>query len=138
MIISFRCPPQNPIKAPIYKLGKNEAFNLMRELFYQPPPSIDNMLNQSSWTCAVIENLKVENLSDGRLMWVLGNGMPLRPDFAIKVNEVEVQSRLNKQAVIEWNFGSNEIVDAIENPLARRCDEGRLFPPYRIRQSDWT
>ena len=105
----------NPISAPICRLPKEHTFEIVKNLFDTPPPSIETMLNGESWTFAIIEQLKVNDLPYRRLMWVLGNGMPLRPDFRIKVNEDEVQSKLKKQAVINWDFGSKEVVDAVRN-----------------------
>ena len=103
------------VSAPIIRLEEDSALHLVRDLFDVPPPSMDDMLNGPSWTFAVIERLKVRDLPSGRLMWVLGNGMPLRPDFTMQVNEAEVQSRIRKEAVKEWDFGSTEIVEAIRN-----------------------
>ncbi len=105
----------NPIHAPVIRLSREQTFELLKDLFDRPPPSIDMMLNGDSWTFAIIEELKVDDLSSRRLMWVLGNGMPLRPDFTIDVNEDEVQSKLNKQAVVDWDFGSKEVVDAVRS-----------------------
>ena len=106
---------ENPIRAPVVRLRQEQAVGLVKGLFDTSPPSINPMLNGSSWTFAVIEALKVDDLSSGRLMWVLGNGMPLRPDFTIKVNEDEVESKLHKQATTHWTFGSKEVVEAIRN-----------------------
>ena len=105
----------NPIRAPVIRLQREPTIDLVKGLFDTPPPSIDMMLNGDSWTFAIIEELKVDDLSSRRLMWVLGNGMPLRPDFTIEVNEDKVQSKLNKQAVINWDFGSKEVVDAVRS-----------------------
>ena len=103
------------IQAPIISLPEDRAVELVKSLFSERPPSADCMLQKDSWTLAVVEKLKVQNLPTGRLAWVLGNGMPLRPDFAITVDEEPVCSRLEKRAVINWNFGSKQVVDAIKN-----------------------
>ena len=105
----------NPIRTPVIRLRQEQAVDLVKSLFDTPPSSIDMMLSVDSWTFAVIEDLKVKDFSSGRLMWVLGNGMPLRPDFAIKVNEDEVQSKLNKLATTHWTLGSKEVVEAAKN-----------------------
>ena len=105
---------KNPISAPVVRLSEESAVELLRGLFDAEPPSINTMLGTDSWTFAVIEDLKVSDLPTGRLMWILGNGMPLRPDFAIQVNEEKVESKLTKQAVIDWDFGSQDIVDAVK------------------------
>ena len=104
----------NPITAPVIRLSEYSAVDLLKGLFDTEPPSIDKMLQTESWTFAVIEGLKVNDLPTGRLMWVLGNGMPLRPDFSIEVNEQRVQSKLAKEAVIEWDFGTTEVIDAVK------------------------
>lgn len=104
----------DPIRAPVIRLPEASALKLLKDLFDTPPPSIDAMLRENSWTFAIIEDLKITDLPTGRLMWVLGNGMPLRPDFAIKVNDEEVQSKLARQAVTVWDLGSPDVVDAIK------------------------
>ena len=63
---------------------------------------------------AIIEDLRAVDFQRGRLMWVLGNGMPLRPDFSISVNGDPVSSKLNKKAAVEWDFGSPAIVDVVK------------------------
>ena len=118
----------NPITAPICRLQEERAFELVRDLFDVPPPSIETMLSGDSWTFAIIEQLKVNDLSPGRLMWVLGNGMPLRPDFRIKVNEDEVQSKLKKQAVVDWDFGSKKVVDAVRGRWAGAVEKNEVSP----------
>ena len=104
---------ENPISAPVVGLREQYAIDLVKGLFDTSPPGLDEMLSGMSWTVAVIEDLKVTDLPARRLMWVLGNGMPLRPDFAVTVNGDTVESKLNKRAAKEWNFGSKEVVDAV-------------------------
>ena len=118
----------NPITAPVCRLPKVHAFELIKGLFDAPPPSIETMLGGDSWTFAIIEQLKVNDLSPGRLMWVLGNGMPLRPDFRIKVNEDEVQSKLKKQAVVDWDFGSQKVVDAVRGRWVGAVAKNEVSP----------
>ena len=103
------------VQAPIIRLPEDRAVELVKSLFSELPSSAARMLQKNSWTLAVVEELKVTDLPSGRLTWVLGNGMPLRPDFAITVNEEAVHSRLEKQAAVNWDFGSEEVIDAIKN-----------------------
>ena len=122
-------PPEDvrkAITAPIIRLEEDHAVNLLKNLFDTPPPSIDEMLSGDSWTFAVIEKLKVDDLPSGRLGWVLGNGMPLRPDFAISVNEDRVYSRIKKEAVVEWDFGSTEVTSAIKQRWGHAKKEGEV------------
>ncbi len=107
--------PTRPIEEPVYYLNKEVALRVVHELFDNPPPSIQEMFDAETWTLAVVENLRNDDLPVGRLMWILGNGMPLRPDFMVRVNEEEVRSKLAKQAQLVWTLGSEIVVDAIKN-----------------------
>lgn len=115
-----------PIRAPVIRLEEGWALELLKGLFETPPPSIDAMLEEESWTFAIIEKLKVDDLPSGRLKWVLGNGMPLRPDFAIKVNEETVSPKIEKDAVVEWDFGTAEIVSAVKQRWADAKKSGEV------------
>lgn len=106
---------ENPITRPVLKLQQEKARDLVESLFDTPPESLGDLFDQRSWTLAIVEDLKVEDLPKGRLMWVLGNGMPLRPDFTIKVNEDRVKSKLAKKAAVEWDFGTKRVVEVINN-----------------------
>ena len=105
---------EHPVQAPIVRLDQGRAIALLNDLFDKAPPTMTDMLQQDSWTFAVIEELKIEDLPQGRLMWVLGNGMPLRPDFGVSVNGSEVISKLDRKAHTVWDFGSSPVKDAIQ------------------------
>ena len=119
---------QTPIHAPVINLGKQNAIAMLRALFHTAPPSLEQMLKQDSWTFAVVEELKRRDLPSGRLKWVLGNGMPLRPDFAIRVNEDEVKSRLNRGGFEDWTFGSSRILDAVKSRWHDAVKKGEADP----------
>ena len=120
---------ENPISAPVIGLPEASAVELLKGLFDNEPPLLEKMLAIDSWTFAVIEQLKVSDLPTGRLMWILGNGMPLRPDFSIRVNEDEVQSKLAKQSAANWDFGSQEIVDAVKARWHDAVEKREISPP---------
>ena len=115
------------VQAPIIRLpAEDGAVELVKSLFNEFPPSAEGMLRRDSWTLAVVEKLKVADLPPGRLTWVLGNGMPLRPDFSIKVNEEAVRSRLEKEAEVNWDFGSKQVVDAINSRWRDAVKDGTV------------
>ena len=114
------------VRAPIVSLPGDRAVELVKSLFSERPLSADRMLQKDSWTLAVVEKLKVRDLPSGRLTWVLGNGMPLRPDFAITVDEEPVRSRLEKRAAVDWDFGSEQVVDAIKNRWREAVKDGSV------------
>lgn len=107
--------PTSPLEEPVYCLDKDVAHQVFHELFDNPPSAIRQMFDAETWTLAVVENLRSPDLPVGRLMWILGNGMPLRPDFRVRVNEDKVRSKLAKTAQLGWTFGSKNVVDAIKN-----------------------
>lgn len=115
------------VQAPIIRLPEEDrAVELVKSLFRELPPSAEGMLQKDSWTLAVVEKLKVADLPSGRLTWVLGNGMPLRPDFSIKVNGKAVRSRLEKKAEVNWDFGSKEVVAAINSRWRDAVRDGKV------------
>ena len=117
-----------PIKAPIVGLHEEPARELVEDLFDTVPTCLPEMFDRETWTLAIIERLKVPDLPPGRLTWVLGNGMPLRPDFAISVNETPVQSKLAKSAAVNWNLGTPEVLKAIQSHWKDGVQDGAIDP----------
>jgi hypothetical protein len=113
---------EQPHKVPIRKISKIEAETLITGLFTSEvmgdadshPAGLQRLFDQPHWTVAIIGELKNE-LKQGRLLWILGNGMPLRPDFEIFVNDEPVTSKLEQNATAIWDFGTAELKTQIEN-----------------------
>lgn len=103
--VSESTSPATALEEPVYHLTEEDAHRVVRDLFDAAPSTIQEMLDAKTWTLAVVEDLRNDDLPVGRLMWILGNGMPLRPDFMVRVNEDEVQSKLAKKAQLTWNLG---------------------------------
>ena len=119
-------PQDGHITAPVVQLTDDRARDLLSSLLTTQPTSTQRIFDAESWTLAIIEDLKVQDLRPGRLTWVLGNGMPLNPDFSIRVNGEIVESKLAKEAVIKWDFGTDRVVDAIRSRWDElsRSDDG--------------
>lgn len=83
----------------IYSMTQEQAETLLRQIFVKIPDSMTSFLSQPTWTAAIIENLKAKEITHGRLSWVLGNAMPLRPDFKVWVDEVPVVPTLEKKGI---------------------------------------
>jgi len=99
-----------PSRTPIRQLNKAEAEGLIRELL-PTGAALESMLSAPHWTFAVIDDLKVSKpLYPKRLMWVLGNGMPLRPDFHVFVEDEEVESKLATNASTTWKLNEPRLV----------------------------
>lgn len=122
----------HPITAPIIRLEEEEAYALSEGLFAERPTRFDAIFGRRTWTLAIVEDLKIEDLPQGRLMWVLGNGMPLRPDFAIRVNEELVEPKLAKKATVEWDFGSEPVLRAIRSAWDDAVRKDRFDPIQEI------
>lgn len=112
---------QNVHTEPIYELKESEARAYAEGLFRDSSETAAmGLFDEDSWTLAVIGDLKVERLPPGRLSWVLGNGLPLRPDFNVWVDDEEVESKLGKEAKgVEWDFSQ----ERLKGQLRRRWDE---------------
>lgn len=120
---------------PIIKLSESKALKFIENLFdgdgktKKTDAAIQNLFKKDSWTVAVISNLKNEKLSlltYGRLNWLLGTGMPLRPDFKVWLNDEPVSSKLNMSALYVWDFGTKEIQEAITNLWSDEKDDGNV------------
>jgi len=66
--------------------------------------AVEAMLGQPHWTLAVIDDLKEVSLYPRRLRWILGNGMPLREDFKVWVEDDPVVSSLESKAAHTWQL----------------------------------
>lgn len=113
---------EKPHKSPIRKINKKEARQIIQSLFNtdlvqnmaDSSLGVKELFDQEHWTLAIIGKLKKE-LKHGRLLWLLGNGMPLRPDFEIFVDDEKVESRLEGNAKTVWNFATSEIQKQIQS-----------------------
>ena len=88
----------------VVELTEREAHEHVSALFSEAPQALEALWTEPHWTLAVIDDLKEDvRLTEGRLSWnSLGNGMPLRPDFQVFVNDAEVESKLAKDGVVSW------------------------------------
>lgn len=101
-------------ETPIKELTKDEARDQISSLFQNEPKEFGVLFERGSWTLAAIDRLKAVNITPGRLAWVLGNSMPLRPDFRLFVNDSEVKSRLSAGAKEIWNFSEPQLAATLK------------------------
>lgn len=104
----------DPTKTAIRELDEAQAVALVHELL-PTGDAVKVMLKQPHWTLAVIDDLKNVQLYPGRLMWVLGNGMPLRPDFRVFVEDREVTTKLASNASATWSLDEPKLHDTLES-----------------------
>ncbi|MGI4734137.1 MAG: ATP-binding protein [Janthinobacterium lividum] len=105
----------------IFSLSQAEAEETIHKAFDTVPSSLSSMLAQDTWTFAIIEKLKSEkNITIGRLMWVLGNAMPLRPDFGVWVEDKPVVTTREKKNVARWGDMGEP---SIQNSITERWKE---------------
>lgn len=95
---------REPLQTPIVELTEEEALEYVKALFNGGSKAVSEIWRTERWTLAVIDELKEGiRLTEGRLSWVVGNGMPLRPDFRVWINDEEVESKLAKGARASWD-----------------------------------
>ena len=96
--------------------------------------ALTDLWGRDTWTFAVVSDLKPgAALTAGRLAWVIGTSMPLRPDFQVWVNDRPVETKLGRQADIEWNMTEPRVRDAIvaewADALENRVVQGEVAFP---------
>lgn len=105
---------KQPYATSVRRLTAEEARDAVAALFISPPDNLDELLARPTWTLAQISSLRPEvDLKPGRLSWVIGNGMPLRPDFAVRVNGAPVTAKLSKDAKETWDLATPALNRAI-------------------------
>lgn len=110
---------------PIRELTESQMFSLIGDLL-PSGDAVKFMRSEKHWTLAVIDDLKDVALYPGRLMWVLGNGMPLRPDFRVFVEDGEVTTRLASNADTTWTFAEPKLREALLAAWAEAAKRQRV------------
>lgn len=113
-----------PASQPILGISEEEARRFVAAVFdgEAKPAALNELFDRETWTLAVVADLK-KTLTPGRLRWVLGNGMPLRPDFNVWVNDDKVVPRLATDAKVEWDFGAKELKDGLYDRWDEACKD---------------
>lgn len=99
----------------IYELGEDEAIAWIDGCFAGTPNARAEFVSKDAFTVAVVDKLRDVRLTPGFLSWVLGNGMPLRPDFEVYVNDAKVEPGLGQHATTRWNLSEAKLVQSIKN-----------------------
>lgn len=98
---------KEPYATSVRRLTEDQMREAVTALFASPPANLDQLLARPTWTLAQISDLRADvDLKPGRLSWVIGNGMPLRPDFAVRVNGDPVTAKLSKDATETWDLST--------------------------------
>jgi Histidine kinase-, DNA gyrase B-, and HSP90-like ATPase/Restriction endonuclease len=124
-------------RAPILLLDEFAAERWARAQFMEEPNVFAGVWAQESWTLAVVDRLRAGvDIPQGRLRWVLGLSMPLRPDFAVRVNDEPVTPRLLTGAVIEWDVGAPKVQEALRSEWADALKAGAVHGDLAFRTDD--
>jgi hypothetical protein len=118
---------------PVLELDEKTAQTYVRSLLREVPADLDTLLARQHWTLAIVDDLKDDvRLTQGRLRWVLGNGMPLRPDFEVWVNAERVQPTIAKDPVVDWNLSTSEVAGGLvaQWKAAVRHEEATGVPAF--------
>jgi hypothetical protein len=113
-------------RAPISRLDEGQAREWADSNFIGTADAFDALWDKQSWTLAVVDELKDISLPAGRLRWVLGNGMPLRPDFKVYLNDGEVESKLGKNAEVTWPIDEKRILSELESEWNKARNDSRV------------
>lgn len=118
----------NRFTTPIMELTEAEVRQVIEEAFdTDKEPGAWELFDRESWTIAFIDQLRPDiKLTPGRLRWVISNGMPLRPDFAVSVNDEDVEPKLAKDAVEVWDMSNPDIQESIQSAWKSQRDAGAV------------
>lgn len=103
-----------PMNADIIAISAEKARQYLKAHFAKLPTEFDELFESPHWTVAIIGALKVKSFQRGRLRWVISNGMPLRPDFVVYVDDDQIASAFAKSEVASWDFASKEVKEALQ------------------------
>jgi hypothetical protein len=114
-------------RAPILELDAAAAEKWARAQFASVPPFFDEMWAEETWTLAVVDELRPDvELPPGRLRWILGLSMPVRPDFAVLVNDEAVTPRLVTGAAVSWDMSTPELQTTLQAEWADAVKAGAV------------
>jgi len=119
---------------PIYELTEQEAWEYVEQWFEEKPEGLESWFDEKSWTFAVVYPLRDEvKLTEGRLRWVMGHAMPIRPDFEVFVNEKQVVPEYSKQgANTEWEIGGGDTRDSIKKSWSEAVGDEEVAGEIRF------
>jgi hypothetical protein len=117
----------------VHELDETEAREFVNSLFDAEADSFDAVWNGERWTLAVIDELKDGvSLTGGRLRWVLGNGMPLRPGFRVWVDDEEVEPKLGKDAATAWDLSEPKLLSALDSAWKSASKRDQVDGEYEV------
>lgn len=120
-------------RVAVRELEEEEARDYVSSLFDADADAFDTVWGEDSWTLAIIDELKEGvSLTGGRLRWVLGNGMPLRPDFNVWVDDEEVEPKLGKDAAVSWDLSETKLLEAIASAWKTARQKGQVDGEYEV------
>lgn len=115
----------NGFQVPVLELDESQARHFALSLYRNRPSFFDHVWNKSSWTLAVIDDIKTDvHLRPGRLRWVLGNGMPSRVDFNVYVDDVKVTPKIEKDAIVQWDASAEKLRRQLERDWKAAVQDG--------------
>lgn len=107
---------ETPLRYPtaVVRLSESETRQYVDGLFHRAPNQATAMWDRTSWTLTMIDELKQDvTIQPGRLRWLLSTGMPLRDDFRVWVDEIEVTPTLEADAVVTWELSEPKVRERI-------------------------
>jgi hypothetical protein len=122
-------------RSDIRELSEEEAKEWARAVI---PDTVHawQLFEKPSFTLAVVDRLREDlKLPPGRLGMVLGNSMPLRPDFGIEVDDVPVSPRLGKGAMVRWDLSEDKVVQSLKAAWKKAVDEGAVEGDLAFEQT---
>jgi hypothetical protein len=132
-------PPTGGIthKSTVYQLDEAEAREYAESLFRKDVQALDAIWGNGSWTLAVVDELRSGVfITEGMLRWVLGNGMPSRPDFKVWLNDIEVEPKVEKDEFASWDLSTTVLREQLTADWKGAVDRGEVTGEIKFREKD--
>ncbi len=103
----------DPVQIHLYELSEEQSKNYLSDIQDRSTVAWETMFGtnaSSSWTAAGLSHFKslYEQLTTGRLRWVLSTGLPLQSDFKIWLNnEKLISSKVSAKEIATYHVRCN-------------------------------
>jgi hypothetical protein len=116
--------PGGTFTTDIRRLTKEQAEAWVFAALPDPKAKAHALFKNDHWTIAVVDRLHEDlSLPAGRLGFVLGNSMPLRPDFKVWVDDKAVKSRLARTGTTNWTMASAQVRKSVDAAWKKAVDD---------------
>ena len=134
--VGHEIEPEEPITLPLRELTETQAKEAVGQWintteFQKSRIKLFGSESPESWTFGIMSSLKdrVHEIKMGSLGWILRTALPLRPDFGVWLNGIELESsKTDKGLLKRWVLGQDIVELPRPSPKSIVPREDKSFP----------